>query len=176
MDDSATTRFWAKVNRDGPVHPTLGQCWVWIAATNGPAGYGRFWVSVSQGIELAHRVSYEMHIAPPGELCVLHKCDRRRCVRPDHLFLGTKGDNIRDAVAKGRAFGPPPQLGDRNPQRRDPKRGERHPQAKVTAAQVTEIRRLYREGGCTRAGLALQFGLKKGGISSIVDGRSWTHV
>jgi hypothetical protein len=54
---------------------------------------------------LAHRMSWEMHFGPiPEGMLVLHHCDVRRCVRPDHLFLGTARDNTRDMIAKGRGF------------------------------------------------------------------------
>src|SRR6266480_4259989 len=51
----------------------------------------------------AHRVAYELFIGPiPKGMHVLHKCDFRRCCNPEHLFLGSRGDNIADMVAKGR--------------------------------------------------------------------------
>lgn len=51
----------------------------------------------------AHRIAWEETFGPiPEGLCVLHRCDNRPCINPEHLFLGTKGDNIRDAIAKGR--------------------------------------------------------------------------
>ena len=86
-------RFWVKVVR-GP------DCWNW----NGGKlveGYGRF---VDRGkYVLAHRVSWEIHNGPiPEGLCVLHRCDNPPCTNPDHLFVGTHGDNARDRAAKGR--------------------------------------------------------------------------
>lgn len=74
-------------------------CWNWIACTN-PKGYGQF-------TQLrAHRVSYELYVGPiPEGLSVLHKCDNRRCVNPDHLFVGTQDDNMKDMKRKGRKIG-----------------------------------------------------------------------
>lgn len=107
---NAVERFWAKVNKQGPVpahRPELGPCWVWTGTVPKQPGYGRF----NTGIKLAgrwvivnvHRYSWELHHGPvPAGLWVLHRCDNRPCVRPDHLFLGTATDNNRDMVAKGR--------------------------------------------------------------------------
>lgn len=86
-------RFWSKVER-GP------QCWIWQAACS-PSGYGKFWVS---GHEVrAHRFVWElMHGPIPEGLMVCHHCDTPPCVRPDHLFLGTGSDNMRDMARKRR--------------------------------------------------------------------------
>jgi hypothetical protein len=85
-------RFWAKVR-------TSKGCWEWTACTRN--GYGR--LGLNGGVADAHRLSWEMHYGQiPNGLCVLHHCDNRLCVRPDHLFLGTRGDNIADMDAKGR--------------------------------------------------------------------------
>jgi hypothetical protein len=87
-------RFWAKVQRGEG-------CWEWQGANNGK-GYGCFGKEGSRPY-YAHRFSWELHAGPiPDGLFVLHRCDNRRCVNPEHLFLGTQGDNMRDMIAKGR--------------------------------------------------------------------------
>ncbi len=74
-------------------------CWVWMGAPD-HHGYGR---ARHEGREwYAHRLSYHLARGLPEDMCVLHKCDVRSCVNPDHLFLGTRPDNSRDMVAKDR--------------------------------------------------------------------------
>ena len=83
--------------------PNTG-CWIWIAALSNK-GYGKIGRGMRQdGHEPAHRISWELNYGPiPEGLHVLHKCDNPPCVNPNHLFLGTHGDNMRDSVTKGRA-------------------------------------------------------------------------
>ena len=87
-------RFWSYVKK-------TQECWIWT----GPLScYGYGVLSIGhRGQVKAHRLSWEIHNGPvPKGLCVLHKCDVRDCVNPYHLWLGTKGENTLDMVAKGR--------------------------------------------------------------------------
>lgn len=105
--ETVVSRFWAKVNREGPPpahRPDLGPCWLWTAAQI--RGYGQFHLSrqgARQQAISAHRFVYALTNGPIARgLSVLHKCDTPLCVRPDHLFLGSQADNLNDARAKGR--------------------------------------------------------------------------
>jgi len=161
ITSDARARFFSKVDKDGPTvtHVDgLGPCWLWTAS--GVHGYGRMKVG---GRKLyAHRLSYEIYNEPvPNGMCVLHRCDTPACVNPTHLFLGTKADNSRDCVAKERHVAPP---------------GEQNGRARLSAAKVVEIRKLYAARGISQQKLAERFGVVQSHISLIVLRRTWAHL
>lgn len=111
----------------------------------------------------AHRVAYEECFGPiPDGLCVLHRCDYPPCLNPEHLFLGTKADNSRDCVAKGRSAKP---------------RGKDHPKAKLTEAQVRAIRKIKRPFVRShRQQIANKFGVSIQSIEGVFYNRTWRHL
>jgi hypothetical protein len=152
-------RFWKHVQK-------TDTCWIWISAINEGKGNfigtGVFGAWAERTTKRAHRVSWEIHNGPiPVGLNVCHHCDNPICVRPDHLFLGTQLDNIRDAINKGRMcyVGCP---------------GEKNNHAKLTVEQVIEIRRRAKTEPQNR--LAKEFRVGAAQISNIVRMSSWKHV
>lgn len=90
-------RFWSKVDKSG-------ECWTWMRSTH-RGGYGSFTVFRDGSFKKvrAPRMAYELtHGTIDPSLVICHKCDNPRCVRPDHLLLGTQDDNLKDMSAKGR--------------------------------------------------------------------------
>jgi hypothetical protein len=112
MDDRTLERFWNKVRMQE-------DCWLWVASTS--TGYGDFYY---RGRDVrAHRFSYELVHGPiPKGKLLCHTCDNTLCVNPSHMYVGDHRTNAVDAFLRG-------QNGS----------GEKHPNAKLTEAQVKEI-------------------------------------
>lgn len=93
-------RFWDKVQKT----PT---CWLWTGATKDGYRYGIIGPPGGHGSPIrAHRLSWELANGPiPSGMVICHSCDEPRCVRPEHLFLGTQRDNLFDARSKGKVMG-----------------------------------------------------------------------
>jgi hypothetical protein len=152
IPDSDLERFWENVDWGADQ-----ECWIWSGARNGqrPWVYGSFKM---RGTFKAHRLAHEIvNGSIPDGLCVCHTCDVPWCVNPDHLFLGTVGENNADRKRKGR---------------NDDKRGVRNPKVKLSEDEVLAIRsdrRPHRE-------IALSYDVSKFAVHCIKTGKTWSHL
>jgi hypothetical protein len=149
------SRFWSKVdmsNRAG--------CWNWTASIS-KNGYGSF--KLFGKAQTTSRVAYWIgHGTPAGEMMVLHTCDNRACCNPAHLYLGDVKQNTRDMMERGR-------------HRSGPVKGEQNGNAKLSEADVLEIKRQIAAGDKNQA-IADRFGATHQMISKIRNGHFWKHV
>lgn len=150
-------RLWSRYEVDG------NGCWNWTGARS-TTGYGQIGVGVrGQGLLHTHRAAWLVtHGELPDGMFVCHKCDNPLCINPDHLFLGTHADNMRDMWRKRRGA-----------------KGDRLPHTKLTDAQVQDIRARYvlKYGPPKRGGrrsnareLAAEFGISETYVSQLVHG------
>lgn len=159
--------FWSRVDHNGPIlRRSLGRCWMWLGERhNRTIGYGR--VQRRKKRYLAHRWAWFLAHGKHARPCALHKCDNTMCVRPSHLFEGTKADNNFDKVAKDRqARG---EVIGRRVQ------GELHSLSRATTRLVMQIRQQVANGRLQKD-IAQEVGLSRQIISNIVCGRRWRHV
>lgn len=144
---SDAERFWQKVQRrhEG--------CWVWTGALQRD-GYAHF-TNAAQKTISAHRFSYELHVGPiPEGMDLLHSCDTRSCINPEHLRPGTHHENMMEMIHKGR-----------------------NPLHSLKPGQVREIREAlknYRHGLCKE--LAAKYGVGRSVISDIRVGDTYGWV
>lgn len=132
-----------------------GDCHEWRGMTD-RYGYGQ--ISVKNRTVTTHRIAYEAQYgAIPDGFSVLHRCDNRACVNPDHLFLGDAGDNNRDREAKGRSA---------------PQHGENNPSAKVSPDVVRSIIADQR----THQTIAASYQISRSLVGLIKSGKRWSHV
>lgn len=138
-----------------------------------PNGYGK--VGRLGKTWLAHRWAWHSKCGPiPEGLHVLHKCDNRKCINVAHLFLGTRVDNMQDMIAKGRhKF-----VGLSSPNYRPPEplKGEKNGMAKLTEADVREMRKLFERREANTVELAEKFGIRRCHAYRIVNRKNWRHV
>lgn len=153
--------FWNKVEVALP-----DECWLWKASTYRD-GYGMF--GKTEGPKQpknyrAHRMAWILTYGDiPDGLYVCHRCDNRLCCNPTHLFLGTAKENHQDMLNKNR-------------QTKIGARGELNGSAKLTEADVIEIRRRYVPYKYGSPRLAKEYGVTKGAIEFIVHGHTWKHI
>ena len=137
-----------RFNSKYKINNTTG-CWNWIASKD-YRGYGKF----DRG--WAHRASYELFIGKiPEGLCVLHKCDNPSCVNPNHLFLGTRGDNQKDMANKKRS-----QI------------GEKHHNCKLSYKDITDIK-VMSSFGVSSYSIAQYYPVSARQIRRIIQGTRW---
>ena len=153
--------FWLKVHK-------TDTCWLWTGAKIN-TGYGL--LTLNDHAYLAHRVAYTLSNGPiPRGLLVLHRCDNRQCIHPDHLFLGTFQDNSNDMYAKGRGLKgvkvSPEHI----------RRGEQCRQAVLTVEDVIAIRQRYATEQITQAALAAEYGVRREAIGKIIRRERWRHI
>lgn len=132
---------------------TESGCWIWINATLSKNGYGQ--LTYQKEHLLSHRAAWIAFVGdiPEGQF-VLHKCDIKTCVNPDHLFLGTQRENVDDMFAKNRQA---------------KRTSLTSKQAKLTPQQVSEIRL----SPMSNRELRKQYSIGKSAIHNIKNGTSW---
>ena len=165
IKDDRIRRFWEKVDK-------TADCWLWKAGTD-RKGYGKFhcpgWHDKSNTMVAAHRFSWVLangeipyHDSHHG-ICVLHKCDNPKCVRPDHLFLGTNEDNVKDMDNKKRRV-------------TVSYRGSKHSNSKLNEKDVFEIYRLHKVELVTQKRISEIYKVSISTINHIFKGRLWSHL
>lgn len=135
------------------------RCWIWTGDKYS-SGYGR--ITIGAGVQVrAHRFMYEQRFGKiPDGLFALHKCDVRTCVNPEHIFIGTKKDNMQDCISKGR-------------HKYKTLKGTESPNSNLTTEDIVEIKRLYETGKYFQREIAAKFGVSQVTISRILLGYSY---
>jgi len=134
-------------------NPTTG-CWIWMGALFQGSGYGQFSNrELSKSPTTAHRAAWEILKGPiPAGKMVLHKCDNRKCVNPDHLYCGSNAENMRDRSLRGYVH-----------------------QMRLDEGKVREMRKL-RQAGWPWRKLAAKYDVHTNAIIEATMGRSWAYV
>lgn len=140
-------KFEKKINKT-----TDDKCWLWLGSI-GNHSYGRLWFNGKR--YLAHRLSWIIYKGEiPKNKCVCHKCDNPLCVNPEHLFIGTHDENMKDMSKKGRV----------------------RFVSILDESSVRDIKMKYRAGGNTYGDLAKAYKVSKICIEKILLGKRWKKV
>lgn len=153
IDTELIRRFWEKVDKSSP-----DGCWNWTASVAGK-GYGQIKLPRTRRQAYAHRLSFELHFGEiPSGMLVCHKCDNPKCVRPDHLFLGTTEDNLSDMASKDRHL-----------------YGERNSEHRLVEKDVHRIFDLA-ASGWSQQRIAKNVGVGQPQVGRILRGLRWKHI
>jgi HNH endonuclease len=134
-------------------------CWLWYGALD-HSGYGL----TGGRLHRAHQLAWTLFCGPiPPGLKVLHRCDVRNCVNPEHLFTGTQADNVRDMIQKGRKS-------------KDGPKGEKNYNAVLTDETVLTLRKTREQTGLSFRLLAKKFGVSTMTAYRACSGQAWRHL
>lgn len=154
-------RFWRRVVRGEP-----DECWEWQGSLS-KNGYGILPIGpkINRKKTRAHRISWELHRGPiPEGRLVLHICDNKLCVNPNHLYLGTYSDNIRDAWERSQ-----------QPRERLSLRGLKHWKGKLSDDDVRDIRKRHTAGESCKM-LSKEYGVGSRHIWRVATRRARKYV
>ncbi len=131
---------------------TKNGCHEVISHASNSSGYPLMWIN--GGTKAIHRYVFEKVYGPiPKGICVCHSCDNKRCINPEHLFLGTIADNMNDRNMKNRQA-----------------KGEKHGRAKLKNEDVIQIKKLLKEKRHTQDIIAFHFNISQQRVSKIKEG------
>lgn len=163
---SLEDNFWSNVDT------TSDGCWLWSGSV-GRNGYGK--LNYKYKTLSAHRVAFSLLVGEiPDGLIVLHKCDNKHCVRPDHLFLGNATDHVANMIRKGRHG-----HGETHWSKKRPElipQGQDRFQAKLKDSDIADICAMRCVAGKSYEEIGAAYGIMPATVSAITHGRGWSHV
>ena len=162
--------FWARVEK-WPGRGPNGDCWEWTGYIDPSKKSGYGMLAFEGKTQKSHRVAWILTNGEiPDGMQVLHKCDHRPCVNPNHLFLGTNYDNVQDKISKGRH-----PRGLEASMYSNPKRGSDNWHSRFSDEEVLAMRAMYASGSKCKD-IATAFKLKDHVCNMILHGRRWAHL
>lgn len=145
-------KFWKRV----AITSNIEKCWEWLGAISGGTGYGI--AEYKNKLQGCHRIAWQIANKRKPTKFILHSCDNRSCVNPNHLREGTHRDNMKDAVSRDRMA-----------------KGEEFVSSKLSEKEVRKIKQMLRNGVSGNK-IANQYGVVRGTIYAIKHGKTWRHI